>query len=134
MYYLKRYDHVERAGYPVRRRMRLGDDFHWLGVSLEAILRIRRLRRSVCGAHGCSAPPPSSAWVLMDYISFTFSYKLRYFTWIYILYKMRITTPTRYTKEWVTLQNITFKNWIIFWEKFILLKNYYFISLKASTE
>ena len=48
----------DRAGYPVRRRMRLGDAFHWLGVSLEAILRIRRLRRSVCGAHGCSAPPP----------------------------------------------------------------------------
>ena len=70
----------DRAGYPVRRRMRLGDDFHWLGVSLEVILRIRRLRRSVCGAHGCSAPPPSSAWVLTDYISFTFSYKLRYFT------------------------------------------------------
>ena len=56
----------DRAGYPVRRRMRLGDAFHWLGVSLEAILRIRRLRRSVCGAHGCSAPPPyESAWYNM---------------------------------------------------------------------
>jgi len=46
--------------------MRLGDAFHQLGVSLEAILRIRRLRRSVCEAHGCSAPPPyESAWYNM---------------------------------------------------------------------
>jgi len=40
--------------------MRLGDDFDWLGVGLETILQIRRLRRSFCGAHGCSAPPPSA--------------------------------------------------------------------------
>ena len=42
-------------------RVRLGDDFDLLGVSLEAILRFRSLRMSVCGAHGCSAPPPSSS-------------------------------------------------------------------------
>jgi len=35
------------AGYPGRRSMRLGDDFDWLRVSLDAILQIRRLRRSV---------------------------------------------------------------------------------------
>ena len=39
--------------------MRLRDGFDWLEVGLETILRIMRLRRSVCGAHGCSAPPPS---------------------------------------------------------------------------
>jgi len=40
---------------------RLGDEFDSLGVSLESILEIRKLRRSVCGAHGCSAPPPSQS-------------------------------------------------------------------------
>ena len=46
----------------VRRRMRLGDDFDWLEAVQETILQIRRLRRSVCGAHGCSAPPRSVKW------------------------------------------------------------------------
>jgi len=45
---------------PVRRSMRLGNDFIWIGVGQEALLRIRRLRRSACGAHVCFAPPPSS--------------------------------------------------------------------------
>ena len=44
---------------PDRRSMRLGDDFDWLEADQETILQIRRLRRSVCGAYGCSAPPPS---------------------------------------------------------------------------
>ena len=41
-------------------------------IGLETILQIRRLRRLVCGAHGCSAPPPSSqqTWFfLLTYIS-----------------------------------------------------------------
>ena len=50
---------LDRVGEPVRRIKRLGNDFDLLGVGYEAILRIRRLRRSVCGAHGCFAPPPS---------------------------------------------------------------------------
>jgi len=50
-----------RVGEPGRRSMRLGDEFDSLGVSLESILEIRKLRRSVCGAHGCSAPPPSQS-------------------------------------------------------------------------
>ena len=43
----------------VRRSMRLGDDFDWLGGDKEAILRIRRFWRLVCGAHGCFTLPPS---------------------------------------------------------------------------
>ncbi len=50
----------EIVGEPGRRSKRLGDYFVWLGVGLETLLRIRRLRRLVCGAHGCSAPPSSS--------------------------------------------------------------------------
>ena len=44
------------VGEPVRHSMRLGDDFDWLGrhsANQEAP------DKSVCGAHGCSAPPPS---------------------------------------------------------------------------
>ena len=46
----------DKIGEPGRRSIRLGDDFDWLEVGWEAILRIRRLRRSVCGVHGCSRP------------------------------------------------------------------------------
>ena len=45
---------------PGRSSIGLGDDLDWLGVGLEAILRIRRLRRSVCGTH-MGALDPSSA-------------------------------------------------------------------------
>ena len=51
---------MRKSWEPVRSSMRLGDDFDWLGVSLETFLQIRRLRRSVCGAHRYSAPHPSS--------------------------------------------------------------------------
>ena len=43
----------------------LGDDLDWLRISLEAIIRIRRFHRSVCGAHGCPAPPPSMNLILI---------------------------------------------------------------------
>ena len=64
----------DRVGQPVRRSTRLGDNFDWLWAFLETILQIRRLRRSVCGAHECSAPPFSS--VLM-YLNKIFSWNPR---------------------------------------------------------
>ena len=43
--------------------------------------------------------------------------------------------PSVYKEAGVVLQNITLgENKLIIWEKFILLKNYYFKSLKASKE
>ena len=48
----------DRVVEPSRHSMRHGDNFYWLGVGKEAILRNMRLQmqRSVCRAHGCSAP------------------------------------------------------------------------------
>ena len=36
--------------------VRLGDDFHWLGVYSA------NQEAPNCGAHGCAAPPPSMLW------------------------------------------------------------------------
>ena len=64
----------DRVGEPGRRSMRLGDDFNWQGVSQEAILRIRRLWRIVCGAHGCSALQPLPRLIQNTFCKFDINY------------------------------------------------------------